>query len=50
MENNKENKVNKVKVKVDKTVIFKRVMASILVALMVLSVAGTLIYYLAQNK
>ena len=41
---------NKVKTnKVDKTKIWVRIMATILAALMVLSVATSLIYYLAQQ-
>lgn len=49
MAKNKENKVNKVKVKTDKSKIFIRIMALILAGLMVLSIAGTLIFYLTQN-
>ena len=54
MEENNENEVKvknkKKKVKLDKMTIAKRVMASLLAALMVLSIAGTLIYYLTQSN
>lgn len=41
----KNNKTNKV----DKSKIFGRILALILAAFMVLSVAGTLIFYIAQG-
>ena len=47
-ESNVKNK--KKKVKADKMKIATRVMALLLAALMVLSIAGTLIYYLTQSN
>lgn len=46
MKTNKENRENKIKKNFDKGQVFVKIMAGILAVMMIISVAGTLIYSL----